>query len=49
MEVMWDYTSGFVEHLRNNPIRLGSSPSPGVGAVAGGGGGYVHPPVAHDE
>jgi hypothetical protein len=28
IEVMWDYTWAFVEHLAKHPIRLGSLPSP---------------------
>jgi hypothetical protein len=47
MEVMWDYTCGLVEHLRSNPIRLGSSPAPRAGAGAEGR--FFHPPVAFDE
>jgi hypothetical protein len=47
MEKFWDYNCGFVDHLRSNPIRLGSSPSPRAGAVAKGR--YFHPPVAFDE
>jgi hypothetical protein len=35
-EMMWDYTCGLAEHLRSNPIRLGSSPSPRAGAGAKG-------------
>jgi hypothetical protein len=36
MAVKWSCTCAFVEHVRRNPIRIGSSPSPRVGSGAEG-------------
>jgi hypothetical protein len=35
MEVMWSYTCAVVEHLRSDPIRIGSSPSPATCGLRG--------------